>query len=192
VSALPFLFGKAPAHGDFIARGLSEDEERAWDGWATREMDTARERLGDRFDEAHDAAPPWGFVAREGAGWRAGALAASVDSAGRRFLLVMGYRALSAEAGAFLGQGAAHAAEGVLRRCILEQLGADAAVALLAELAPLPGDEAAAAALGAVAGADGVWWSLSGLVPPVISSEPPCGLVLSTLEQTADILGEAA
>src|ERR1700744_5108989 len=88
----PFLFGKLPAHGDFVSRGLTAPEVEAWDGWASQAMEALRD-ASPAFEQAHDATPPWRFVAgpsRLGPGWRAGALAPSIDAVGRRFVVVLG------------------------------------------------------------------------------------------------------
>ena len=84
------LFGKLPAHGDFVARGLSAGERDAFDRWLSAELAGARDALGDAFDPCFEAAPPWRFAWEEDAGlWTAGALAPSVDAAGRRFPLLL-------------------------------------------------------------------------------------------------------
>jgi len=90
-----FAFGKLPTHGDFVARGLSPDEREAWDAWSSASLEQARTDLGEGFEVRHDQAPPVRFVfgpGRFGAGWRAGALAPSIDAAGRRFVIVLGAR----------------------------------------------------------------------------------------------------
>ena len=84
-----FLFGKMPAHGDFIARGLAAEERDALDLYLSAELAAARETLGDSFEERFDSAPPWRF-AWAGETWTAGAVASSVDSVGRRFPLLVG------------------------------------------------------------------------------------------------------
>jgi type VI secretion system protein ImpM len=88
-----FAFGKLPTHGDFVSRGLSSDELAAWDGWCSAGLEAARAALGAEFEVRHDAAPPFRFVFGPGpfgGGWRAGALAPSIDAAGRRFFIVLG------------------------------------------------------------------------------------------------------
>jgi type VI secretion system protein ImpM len=88
-----FAFGKLPSHGDFVARGLSPDERDAWDTWSSAGLEEARATLGDDFETRHDAARPVRFVFGPGPfgdGWRAGALAPSIDTAGRRFIIVLG------------------------------------------------------------------------------------------------------
>jgi len=88
-----------PSHGDFIARGLSSLDRDSIDDWLAGEMAIARTALEDMFEEAFDSAPPWRFAWREedgeGEGWTAGALAPSVDSVGRRFPVLLGYRGVA-------------------------------------------------------------------------------------------------
>lgn len=79
------LFGKLPAHGDFVARGLSFEAREALDAWLSASMLDARDAYGDSFDDRFDAAPPW-QCAGEGV---AGAIAASQDSVGRRFPVLL-------------------------------------------------------------------------------------------------------
>jgi type VI secretion system protein ImpM len=93
-----FAFGKLPAHGDFVARGLAAAERQAWDDWASAGIVRARDALGDAFDAAHDRAQPCRFAFGAGSGGaglfgggrQAGAFAPSIDQAGRRFLIVLG------------------------------------------------------------------------------------------------------
>lgn len=85
-----FLFGKMPAHGDFVARGLSSTERAQWDGWLTEEMQIGNATYGGAFTDLYGRAPVWRFTA-DG---RSGVLACSVDSVGRLFPLVAGRAAL--------------------------------------------------------------------------------------------------
>lgn len=75
------LFGKLPAHGDFVSRGLSAAEREMVDLWLSASLADARATYEELFDETYDWALPW---AGEGEGV-AGAIAASQDAAGRRF-----------------------------------------------------------------------------------------------------------
>lgn len=187
----PFIFGKAPAHGDFIARGLSPGSQEVWDHWASAEIETARDRLSERFDGAHDLAPPWGFVSGPGPlgeAWRAGAFAASVDSAGRRFLLIVGYDGLPARQAAFVGALTAAACDVAIRRILIETLDADAALEALSQAAPEAGTLNAADALQSDPTAAGVWWSMAGLVEPTAKAAPPEGLVSTALARVAELL----
>ncbi len=156
-SIAPFLFGKLPAHGDFVSRGLEDGERAAWDRWASAAMET----LGD--DDAHGQVPPWRFIVGPsalGQGWRVGALAPSIDRAERRYLAVMGLGGLSASAAAGIGLAAASAIEGLLYQAIGERLTAEAAILDLDRCARSLSDEMLLAeALGAQPGADGLWWT---------------------------------
>lgn len=126
------LFGKLPAHGDFVSRGLAAEERDALDAWLSASLDDARKRCGDAFEMLFDAAPAWRFVDGE----RAGALAASMDKAGRRFPLW-----LAVEGGGCAG------CEDLLYRALAEGWDADA---LLARAVALPPDAASRAREG--------WW----------------------------------
>lgn len=91
-----FLFGKLPTHGDFVVRGLPAAERDALDTWLSASMLAARDGLGEDFAARFDVAPPWRFARREAAGWTAGALVPSMDSAGRRFPVMVARRAIAA------------------------------------------------------------------------------------------------
>ena len=84
-----WLFGKLPAHGDFIGRGLSPDLREQLDLWLSAELARARARFVD-FDERYRLAPPWAFRDCDPAGgWSGGALCLSVDAVGRRFPILV-------------------------------------------------------------------------------------------------------
>lgn len=192
MASTPFLFGKLPAHGDFVARGLTPDAERVWDDWASGEIDGARAALGEDFDAAHDAAPPWAFVSGPGPlgdGWRCGAATASIDSAGRRFLLVVGHDGLSQAEAAFAGLAGAMAAEGVLRRILVDGLDADAAITALRD-ASLPPEALAAAAAIRPSADSGVWWACGDVIPPAVADGAARGFVQSALSRISALLKE--
>jgi type VI secretion system protein ImpM len=93
-----WLFGKLPTHGDFIFRGLSMQQRDQLDTWLSQEMESARLRLGPEFEDSYDSAPPWCFTASEIDGlWEGGALCPSMDSAGRRFPILVACNGLPAE-----------------------------------------------------------------------------------------------
>lgn len=119
------LFGKLPRHGDFVARGLEAREREAWDRWAARGLEAARAALGEDFEAAHETMPPWRFVDQADGGWRAGALAASIDSVGRRFVVVLAAEGLSAGQAAADGEALAERFEGLIHRGFMETLTAD-------------------------------------------------------------------
>lgn len=194
MAPVPFLFGKLPAHGDFVTRGLTPEAERIWDDWASAEIAVAQEALGEDFDAAHDASPPWGFIGGPGVlgpDWRCGAATASIDSAGRRYLLVAGHAGLSEAEAAFTGLAGALAAEMTLRRILVEGLDADAAIAALEEAIATPEVLSAAATIQASA-VSGVWWASGDVIAPVVADGPAPNFVLAALSRISVLLKEAA
>lgn len=167
------LFGKLPAHGDFVSRALDEAAVTAWDAFFAKGVAEAREALGDDFEAAHDAAPPWRFVQGPGAfgaGWRAGAWAPSMDRAGRRFVIALLAEGAASEAVAeameaaiYDGFEAGENADDLLNR-------AEAAI------------EAAASAA-APAPRTSRWWTLGGADhrPDQVEGEPNPGLLSRAL-----------
>ena len=91
------LFGKLPAHGDFVSRGITPDARQALDLWLARSLADARVALGARFEEAYEEAPPWRFAWADAEGWAAGAMAPSVDAVGRRYPILLALGALAGE-----------------------------------------------------------------------------------------------
>lgn len=183
----PFLFGKLPAHGDFVSRGLDGAGRQAWDIAASRLLDTAQSRLGPDFAEAHGQAPPWRFVSGPGAlgpDWRAGALAPSIDSAGRRFVLALGWDGLPLAEAHRLASVCGPAIEALAYDAIGQALTADEVLARLGDLAESEDGEAAPAPLAE----DGAWWTLdiSGAVALARrGAEPPADLLILSWPDTA-------
>ena len=92
-----WLFGKIPAHGDFISRGLDHATHTLLDDWLSAGVASARERFAD-FDARYVQAPPWHFIDQDAAGaWSGGALCLSVDKVGRRFPILVGAPSSSAD-----------------------------------------------------------------------------------------------
>lgn len=90
VAHTAWLFGKLPRHGDFVARGIDQAMRDRLDTWLSDAMVAARAALGAEFEAAYDSAPPWRFVRHDaGTQWTGGALCPSIDSAGRRFPLLV-------------------------------------------------------------------------------------------------------
>jgi len=91
--AMTGLFGKLPAHGDFVRRGLPTSFCEPWDAWLQRGLDAARTALGEvGWAATWDAAPAWRFVLPPGAcgpDAAAGVMLPSADSVGRRFPLTL-------------------------------------------------------------------------------------------------------
>jgi len=99
-----WLFGKLPALGDFVSRGLDMANRDRLDAWLSDQMEAARARWSDGFEARYDAAPAWTFVVRDEAGhWSGGALCASMDRAGRRFPLLAAAPAEDAVRAAAIG-----------------------------------------------------------------------------------------
>jgi type VI secretion system ImpM family protein len=162
-----FLFGKLPAHGDFIARGLEPGERDALDRWLSEELAETRAALGPEFQERYDAAPPWRFAGPD----EAGALAPSVDAAGRRFPLMVGVRAATA------GEDTAAGCETLLYDALGEGWDADR---LLEEAERVTADEESPKTAA-------TWWTLGGEghEPATLGGARPAGLFRAMLGQGA-------
>jgi type VI secretion system protein ImpM len=148
------LFGKLPAHGDFVARGFDAGGQAAVDAWLSASLADARAAL-DGFEAAYDVAPAWRYAAPE----TGGALAASVDAVGRRFPILL------------LVEGAAAAAcEALLHRALAEGWDVEA-LSKAAFGLPIAQDRARG------------WWveDAAGTVVATCSSERPAGLIRAML-----------
>lgn len=100
------LFGKLPAHGDFVSRGLDAPTRDALDLWLTAEMERAQAVWGESFEQRYEAAPVWHFVDADAAGnWTGGILCASTDRVGRRFPLMFAAAAPDCESAAATSAG---------------------------------------------------------------------------------------
>ena len=144
-----FVFGKMPGHGDFVARGLTAERRERLDAWLSQALNDARESLGHAFDAAYDRAPPWRFAYDDGEeGWAAGALAPSVDAAGRRFPLLAGRTNVVAEG----ATAVAEAVEAVLYEALTQGWTVDQVLAAAEDVpvtpaSPVEGDR---------------WWTVGG------------------------------
>jgi type VI secretion system protein ImpM len=86
------LFGKLPAHGDFVRRQLPGGFVRLWDEWLQGGIAAAQDSEGDGFAEMWTGAGPLRFHLPAGACGDhavAGVLLCSQDSVGRRFPLTV-------------------------------------------------------------------------------------------------------
>ncbi|WP_165585283.1 type VI secretion system-associated protein TagF [Roseococcus sp. SYP-B2431] len=86
------LFGKLPAHGDFVRRVLPRSFVAPWDAWLSEGVAASREQLGEDWETAWEAAPAWRFRLAPGAcGPDAafGIVVTSADTVGRRFPLTL-------------------------------------------------------------------------------------------------------
>lgn len=170
------VFGKLPAHGDFIARGLDAAARDGLDTWLAGSLAQARARLGEEFDPLWEQAPPWRFgQVIEGAG-TAGAIAPSVDAVGRRFPLLVLRREIAADA----VEAAAQQCEDLLFEALGGGWSADDLAAAVAALGPPPGDrEWTGGAL---------WWTEGSgdFAPARIAGDRPPGLIDQMLTMEAE------
>lgn len=148
------VFGKLPALGDFIARGLQPAFTEVWHGWLERGLAAARAELGESFPPAYMATPAWRFALAGGLAGElpmTGVMVPSVDAVGRWFPLTL------AAAGARADEGWYDALETHARLA----LGDEPLDGWLAGLAELPAPDIAAAELDVVA----FWGEGSPFVP---------------------------
>lgn len=82
------LYGKLPAHGDFITRDLPPGFINIWDEWLQRGMLCSQEELGENWLDIYLTSPIWRFAFSGGVidnqSW-AGVIIPSVDRVGRYF-----------------------------------------------------------------------------------------------------------
>jgi type VI secretion system protein ImpM len=91
-AAVAGLYGKLPAHGDFVRRALPKSFVDPWDAWLQAGIAASRDVLGDTWDEAWRTGPAWRFALPAGAcgqGAVVGVLVPSEDQVGRRFPLTL-------------------------------------------------------------------------------------------------------
>lgn len=82
------IYGKLPAHGDFIFRNLSPAFINQWDEWLQFYVSASREQIGENWLDVYLTSPIWRFVLSSGVidekVW-AGVIMPSVDRVGRFF-----------------------------------------------------------------------------------------------------------
>lgn len=87
-SSGPGVYGKLPAHGDFIQRNLASSFIGPWDEWLQHFIAGSKEQLGDEWLDMYLTSPIWRFALSDGvvdADRWAGILMPSVDQVGRYF-----------------------------------------------------------------------------------------------------------
>jgi type VI secretion system protein ImpM len=88
ITKLVGLYGKLPAHGDFIYRNLPTSFINTWDAWLQGFVSCSQEQLGDSWLDTYLTSPIWRFAFSEGVidqhVW-AGIVLPSVDRVGRYF-----------------------------------------------------------------------------------------------------------
>lgn len=167
------LFGKLPAHGDFVCRRFDAQSQSAIDSWLSESLASAQERFANDWRERFDQAAPWLLAGRDEAGWHAGALSPSADRAGRRFPVFAQCPAPDGDAASML----AAAVLEVLYAAIGEGLDADDVLARLDRL----GDPAAPSGLAQTGEAERLpgssrWWVTDlegGIVSEIEGARPP-------------------
>jgi type VI secretion system protein ImpM len=82
------MYGKLPAHGDFVFRNLNPSVINAWDEWLQLYVSVSREQIGDDWLDIYLTSPLWRFALSPGVldehAW-AGIIMPSVDRVGRYF-----------------------------------------------------------------------------------------------------------
>lgn len=82
------IYGKLPAHGDFIYRDLSPHFINVWDSWLQAYMGSSQEQLGESWLDLYMTSPIWRFAFSAGVVDEhayAGIMLPSVDRVGRYF-----------------------------------------------------------------------------------------------------------
>jgi type VI secretion system protein ImpM len=90
------VFGKLPALGDFLLRGLPAGFADPWHAWLADGLVTCRDLLGDDWLAAYLEAPVWRFALAGGTcgpDLVTGVLMPSVDAVGRYFFLTLAFPA---------------------------------------------------------------------------------------------------
>ena len=82
------IYGKLPAHGDFIYRDLPSHFMNVWDNWLQGFVGSSQEQLGENWLDTYMTSPIWRFALSEGVvddnTW-GGIMLPSVDRVGRYF-----------------------------------------------------------------------------------------------------------
>jgi len=82
------IYGKLPAHGDFIARHLNSSFISIWDEWLQHFISTSQEQIGSDWLDIYLTSPIWQYVFSPGvidSNMWAGIIMPSVDRVGRYF-----------------------------------------------------------------------------------------------------------
>jgi type VI secretion system protein ImpM len=136
------LFGKLPAHGDFVARGWPDALLARLDKWLADGLAAVRQRVGERgYADCLHAAPLWHLWLRlDDETAVHGVITPTCDSAGRLFMLVAGAAGPLPDSWALASQqpGFAATAEAAAYRALAGELDADGLAATLADALPAP------------------------------------------------------
>jgi type VI secretion system protein ImpM len=152
VSGSPGLFGKLPAHGDFVRRGLARATVARIDSWLAAWLGAAHRELGAGFERRLGAMPPQRLMSGPGVLAPAslvGVLVPSRDAVGRAFVLVVLAPVADAPGQGTIGVWLAQA-EALAVAAANGLLDADGLLAALTDLPPPRGTVPATAALPAL------------------------------------------
>lgn len=203
-----FVFGKLPAHGDFISRGLDDNTIEAADAALAEAVTIAALRWDHRWDDVYVETPVWRFVSAPGVlgrDWTAGVFMASVDAVGRQFPVVAGFNAptLALVARGETLTSALDDAEALARAALIEVHSVDTLLASFEAAArrfdpPAGADPGQAFAAAALAEGQSSSWSQAGIfwvagtseLEPVPVVGPWRGEALAALFQPAPIAEE--
>lgn len=173
-------YGKLPARGDFVGRGMTPRWRRDWDAWLQRGLALAATSLhGAALRERLGAFAPWRYVALPAPGeiW-CGIIVASHDRVGRAFPLTLAERFTAPgppdESAARLASLLDAAAEGP-----------EALEAAIAALPPRPDPQAYEPAAAWPSQPASLWWPLAAahdIGPRVAAWPPEPSLLLNLLD----------
>jgi len=153
-------FGKLPARGDFLLRGLPRSFADPWHDWLLDGLQASRAALGEGWMDRYLNAPIWRFTLEAGVCGpqaAAGVMMPSVDKAGRQFplALVALFAPGRTAAGAENDAAWFEAAEELALSVLTHTLDVEAFVGSVAALS-VPQQSAEISAAGAR------WWTLGG------------------------------
>lgn len=162
-------YGKLPARGDFVGRGLPPSWRREWDAWLQQGCALAAQALGSAaaLRERLHGFEPWRYLAMTSGGERwCGIVVASQDRVGRAFPLTLVERGAAAAAPAACAARLA----GLLDAAWLGPDELDAAIAALP-----PPDAGVEPAADAVAPGGSLWWpaAAGADAAPISAAWPP-------------------
>ena len=178
--AIAGLFGKLPAHGDFVRRALPGRFVDPWDAWLSAGMLAAAEALGDDWPAGWETARPFRFHLAPGACGPdavAGVVLPGEDMVGRRFPLTL---AVILPGGGAPDPGWLDAAEAAGRRALGGGVNADSLAALLPPPRVLP-MEAPPAQWNVTEEGTCRFWEAEGTPSLVSVGLPPAGHLFSLM-----------
>ncbi len=85
------IFGKLPAHGDFIARGLTDAQVARLDDYLSASLSDAA--MLEDFDALYPITPAWRFIIDLDGQVMCGVIAPSIDKVGRQYPVMAGVAA---------------------------------------------------------------------------------------------------